>query len=121
MTEVGLDAIRDSLKSRVAHGDFAYSYAQFRRENGLATPDMVGPNWAETAPVSRDEVSRFHRELTTKLSLQRSRRYRLLYWRKLTRELKPFVGRYVTWFRHRVLGSSRRVAQESPRSTSSFR
>lgn len=105
VTEVGTDEIRDSLKPRVAFGDFAYAYADYRRSVGLATPDMTGPNRAETRPVPREEVEAFHREMLRKQRLQREGRYRLLYWRKLTRELGGLLGRYVTWFRHRVLGS----------------
>ena len=38
------DEIRLSQKERVAHGDFAYSYAEYLDEIGQHRPEMVGPN-----------------------------------------------------------------------------
>ncbi len=102
-SEVTVNEIRESQKPAVAHGDFAYAYAAYRREAGLPTPDMVGPNRPAANLAGRAEVAGFHAELVRKTKLQRQRRYRYLFWRKATREFRRFESRYWQWFRHRVL------------------
>ena len=59
--------------------------------------------------MPRREVQTFHRELERKLALQRKGRYRLLYVRKVTRELPRFASRYWQWFLTRVLGRTDRT------------
>lgn len=103
VSDVTTEEIKESQKPRIAFGDFAYAYADYRRELGLPTPDLEGPNRSAATPSPRSEVAFFHRELTTKLALQRQRRYRRLYWRKATKELPRFIGRYWEWFAVRIL------------------
>jgi coenzyme F420-reducing hydrogenase beta subunit len=102
-TEVTVNEIRESQKPSIAFGNFAYAYAGYLDELGLHRPKLDGPNQAAARPVGRHEVATFHRELRRKLALQRARRYRYLFWRKATRELGRYVGRYWNWFSHRVL------------------
>jgi coenzyme F420-reducing hydrogenase beta subunit len=106
-SEVTVNEIRESQKPSIAFGNFAYAYAAYLDEMGLPRPQMDGPNKPAAQPVPRPEVAEFHAELRRKLALQRARRYRFLFWRKATKELGRYVGRYWDWFRHRVLGVGR--------------
>jgi coenzyme F420-reducing hydrogenase beta subunit len=101
--DVTVEEIKESQKRRVAFGDFAYAYADYLDEVGVHRPILEGPNRPAARLVDRDEVATFHRELTTKLSLQRQGRYRYLYWRKATKELPRFLARYWEWFTVRIL------------------
>jgi coenzyme F420 hydrogenase subunit beta len=101
--DVTVEEIKESQKRRVAFGDFAYAYADYLDEVGVHRPILDGPNRAVAELVDRDEVAFFHRELTTKLALQRQGRYRYLYWRKATKELPRFLTRYWEWFTVRIL------------------
>ena len=122
ISDVTVNEVRESQKPRVAHGDFAYAYAEYLDELDLHRPQMDGPNRPAANLADRDEVATFHRELRRKLELQRARRYRFLYWRKLTKEFGRFVGRYWDWFRHRVLrqGRDRQVEEAATRQTTSI-
>jgi hypothetical protein len=102
-TEVTTEEIRESQTDRVVFGDFAYAYAEYLEEQGVAIPVMVGPNRDRATLKPRREVEHFHKELTRKLQLQRAGRYRYLWIRKLTVEFRRFAGRYLTWFFVRVL------------------
>jgi hypothetical protein len=102
-TDVSVEEIKESQKPRVVFGDFAYAYADYRRKVGLHTPRLDGPNKDVATPIPEKEVASFHEELVIKLSLQRDRRYRRLYWRKATQELPRFIGRYWEWFTVRIL------------------
>jgi coenzyme F420 hydrogenase subunit beta len=102
-TGVTVEEIKESQKPRVVFGDFAYAYADYRRQIGLHTPRLDGPNKNVATHISQKEVAAFHKELVVKLGLQRSRRYRRLYWRKATKELPRFIGRYWEWFSVRIL------------------
>lgn len=93
----------ESQTRRIAYGDFAYAYADYLKAHGEFCPEMTGPNRPAARPVPARAVRRFHRELRLKLKLQRQRRYRLLYWRKLTIEIRPFLLRYLRWFFVRIL------------------
>jgi hypothetical protein len=106
-SEVTVNEIRESLKPRVAFGNFAYAYANYMDELGLHRPKMDGPNRSMATLVDRDVVEAFHRELQRKLELQRGRRYRFLFWRKATRELGRYLSPYWDWFSHRVLRAGR--------------
>ncbi len=106
-TEVSVNEIRESQKPSIAFGNFAYAYADYLDELGLHRPRMDGPNKPAARPVERREVATFHTELRRKIELQRARRYRLLFWRKATREFGRYVARYWDWFRHRVLRAGR--------------
>ena len=64
---------------------------------------MTGPNRDAAPPVYPGEVERFHAEFERKRELQAARRYRALWWRKATVELRRHVGRYVNWALVRVL------------------
>jgi coenzyme F420 hydrogenase subunit beta len=115
-TVATVDEIRLSQKERVAHGDFAYAYAEYLEEIGQHHPDMVGPNRSLAKLSPRAEVEKFHSELLRKLELASQRRYRRLWFRKGTVELRRFVGLYVNWVRNRVIGdrSSRtRIDEQS--------
>jgi hypothetical protein len=107
LSEVTVNEIRESQKPRIAFGDFAYSYAEYLDSVGIPRPEMDGPNRSSATLVERKEVEGFHRELQRKLELQRAQRYRYLVWRKATKELGRFVGRYWDWFSHRVLRRGR--------------
>jgi len=98
------EEIRLSQKDRVAHGDFAYAYAEYLDEIGEHRPSMTGPNRPKAKLVPRREVEHFHRELQRKTKLAAQRRYRVLWIRKGTLEIRRFAGRYIDWFRNRVIG-----------------
>lgn len=100
---VTTDEVRESQKERIAFGDFAYAYADHRRALGLHTPDMTGPNRVAASPVDPGEVKRFHAEFERKRELQAARRYRFLWWRKATVELRRHIARYVNWALVRVV------------------
>jgi coenzyme F420-reducing hydrogenase beta subunit len=102
-TDVTAAEIEESQTHRVSMGDFAYAYAEYLDELGLHSPDMTGPNRPEARLVPRSEAAAFHRELGRKTALQRRRRYRTLYLRKATVELRSLVWRYLRWFLVRVL------------------
>lgn len=103
IAEVGAEDVVESQTPRVAHGDFAYAFAEYLRSAGRFCPEMEGPNRPAAQLAPREEVVAFDRALTKKLRLQHERRYRQLYWRKLTVELGPLLYRYVRWFFVRVL------------------
>ena len=103
LTEVSTEEIEESQSRRIAFGDFAYAYADYLRKIGRFVPDLHGPNRDSHQPVSESEVARFLRELDRKLELQRAQRYRLLRWRKGTRELGRFLQRYIRWFLVRIV------------------
>jgi coenzyme F420 hydrogenase subunit beta len=119
LAEASTEEIRLSQKDRVAHGDFAYAYADFLDEIGVHRPDMTGPNRSVAVLAPRREVEHFHRELQRKLAIAAKRRYRLLWVRKGTVEINRFAGRYLNWFRNRVIGdrSSRQRLEEQSGST----
>lgn len=121
LVEVTTNEIRESQKPSIAFGDFAYAYAAFRRKRGLPVPDLQGPNLAAATLSSDREVEEFFDELEKKLALQRARRYRYLYWRKLTKEFGRYFGRYWNWFKHRVLrvGKDPEATESVTRSTTS--
>lgn len=103
VVEVSTEEIKESQKPRIAFGDFAYAYADYRRRNRLHTPDMDGPNKSMASPIPEEEIDEFYSELLRKLDLQWKRRYRFLYWRKLTKELPRLFSRYWEWFAVRIL------------------
>lgn len=106
-SEVTVNEVRESQKPRVAFGNFAYAYADYLDEIGEHRPQMTGPNRPLAELAGRSEVEHFHKELRRKLELQRAGRYRLLYWRKATKEIRRYLGRYWDWFTHRVLRKGR--------------
>lgn len=106
-SEVTVNEIRESQKPHIAFGNFAYAYAEYLDDLGLHRPRMDGPNKPFAKLASRKEVAAFHRELRRKLDLQRARRYRFLFYRKATKELRRYASRYQDWFVHRVLGIGR--------------
>ncbi|HEC08495.1 MAG TPA: hypothetical protein ENI86_02875 [Acidimicrobiales bacterium] len=103
LTEASVEEITESQTHRVVFGDFAYAYADYRRALGLHTPDMFGPNHAETRPAAEDAVAHFHKELVRKQELQARGDYRFLWWRKATKELPRHLKKYLDWFLVRVL------------------
>jgi coenzyme F420-reducing hydrogenase beta subunit len=124
LSEVSVNEIRESQKPSIAFGNTAYAYAELLDDLGRFRPAIDGPNPALDEIVDRREVASFHAELQRKLELQRERRYRFLFWRKATKELRSYVARYTNWFKHRVLraGRDRDAVDEAPRpSTAQFR
>ena len=121
-SEVTVNEIRESQKPRIAFGNFAYAYAEYLDHLGIHRPKMDGPNRSAAELAPRREVERFHAELRRKLELQRARRYRFLFWRKATKEVGRFLGRYWDWFSHRVLRSGRdpKSHQAASRDTTSI-
>lgn len=103
VTDVTVAEIEESQTHRIAMGDFAYAYAELLDEYGLHRPDLVGPNREGARLVPREEVVEFHRELRTKVALQRAGRYRYLRLRKATKELGRFARRYLDWFLVRIV------------------
>jgi coenzyme F420 hydrogenase subunit beta len=103
LTDVTVEEIKESQKRRVVFGDFSYAYADYLDEIGVHRPILEGPNRPAAKAVDRAEVEFFHRELVRKLELQRQERYRFLYWRKATKELRRFLSRYWEWFTVRIL------------------
>lgn len=102
-SRVSTEEIKESQKPRVAFGNFAYAYAEYRKGKGLHTPDMTGPNRPVAELVPETEVEHFHKELLRKTELQQAGRYRFLYWRKATKELPKLLSRYWNWFAVRIL------------------
>lgn len=102
-SEVTKAEIEESQTRRVLFGDFAYAYAEHLDALGRHRPDMVGPNRAVARLSDEREVASFRRELERKLELQWAGRYRYLWGRKATKELRRFVMRYVDWFLVRVV------------------
>jgi hypothetical protein len=103
VTDVTTAEIMESQKRRVVFGDFAYAYGAYLDEIGVHHPDMIGPNRVEARLTPREDVAKFHRELTRKLELQWSQRYRYLRLRKATVELPKHLAKYFHWFFVRVL------------------
>jgi coenzyme F420-reducing hydrogenase beta subunit len=103
LTDVSVEEIKESQKRRVVFGDFSYAYADYLGEIGMHRPILEGPNRGEARLSDRSEVEFFHAELVRKLELQRAGRYRTLYVRKLTKELRRFLARYWEWFAVRIL------------------
>ena len=64
---------------------------------------MVGPNRVMAKLRSRAEVEKFHKMISKKHALQQRGAYRLLWFRKMTVELRPFLMKYIRWFFVRVL------------------
>lgn len=102
-TDVTVDDIKESQKRQVVFGDFAYAYAEYRMEQGLHTPQMVGPNRSAAQLTGRRTVEEFHKDLVRKLELQGQRRYRYLWVRKATVEFPKLAKRYLNWFFVRIL------------------
>nr|WP_274387938.1 Coenzyme F420 hydrogenase/dehydrogenase, beta subunit C-terminal domain [Salsipaludibacter albus] len=92
VVDVDTDVVERSQKPRVAFGNFSYAYADFLRDRGVPAPLMDGPNRPVAELVDRDEVERFHTEFEAKRRLQRQRRYGWLRIRKVTKELRRFIG-----------------------------
>ncbi len=117
-SDVTVEEIKESQTRRVVFGDFAYAYGEYLDELGVHRPRMVAANRQAARLAPRRDVEAFHRELTRKLELQRAGRYRYLKWRKATKELRRFLGRYVSWFLVRVvkikslLGQRKEVPRE---------
>lgn len=103
LTPARPEDIEESQTRRVAYGDFAYAYAEFRRERGLFTPRMQAPNRVAARLRPLPEVEQFHAGTEAKVRLQRQGRYRALRLRKLSVEFLPFTSRYLRWFLVRVL------------------
>jgi len=101
--KVTVEEITESQTRRVVFGDFAYAYADYLKETGEHCPDMIGPNRPAAKLADRAHVEKFHRELQRKLELQRTQRYRLLWWRKATVESTRLASRYLRWFLVRIL------------------
>jgi coenzyme F420-reducing hydrogenase beta subunit len=102
-TVVSVDEITESQTRRAVFGDFAYAYQEFLARQGLPYPKMTGPNRSGAQLHDEATVAEFHEELMLKLRMQAERRYRLLWWRKLTKELPKLAQRYVGWFLVRVV------------------
>jgi hypothetical protein len=103
LTEVGRDEILESQTSDVIFGEFAYSYADFLREQEIPVPMLNGPNRDAGKRFDQDEVQSFLDEYVAKVQLQRERRYRRLWWRKATKGMPQLIRRYYRWFTVRVL------------------
>lgn len=101
--DVTLEEIKESQTRRVIFGDFAYAYAEHLEKLGVHHPDMVGPNRDAAKLTNEKDVAFFRRELERKLELQWAGRYRYLWVRKATKELRRFLSRYVEWFLVRVV------------------
>jgi len=102
-TVVSVGEIAESQTRRMAFGDFAYAYQEFLAKQGLPHPKMTGPNRSAAQLYDESTIAEFHKELMLKLRLQAERRYRLLWWRKLTIELPKLAERYLNWFLVRVV------------------
>lgn len=103
LVDVTVEEIKESQTRRVVFGDFAYAYTEHVARLGHHVPKMIGPNRDEARLAEEKDVAFFRRELERKLALQRAGRYRYLWWRKATKELRRFLARYVEWFLVRVV------------------
>jgi coenzyme F420 hydrogenase subunit beta len=119
VADVTVEEIKESQTRRVVFGDFAYAYAEHLDELGVHRPLMDGPNRDAAHLSDPKDVAFFRKELVRKLELQHAGRYRYLWWRKATKELRRFLSRYVEWFFVRVvkikslLGHRREVPKET--------
>jgi coenzyme F420-reducing hydrogenase beta subunit len=119
IADVSVEEIKESQTRRVVFGDFAYAYTEHVAALGHHVPEMVGPNRDAAKLADEADVAFFRRELERKLELQRAGRYRYLWWRKATKELRRFLARYVEWFLVRVvkikslLGRRKEVPKET--------
>ena len=103
LADVTLEEIKESQTRRVVFGDFAYAYTEHVERLGHHVPHMTGPNRDAARLSPEKDVAFFRRELERKLELQRAGRYRYLWWRKATKELRRFLARYLEWFLVRVV------------------
>jgi hypothetical protein len=118
IAEVTTEEIKESQTRRVVFGDFAYAYTDFVAKQGKHVPVMIGPNRDAARLSDEKDVAFFRAELERKLELQWAGRYRYLWGRKATKELRRFLMRYVEWFLVRVvkikslLGRRQEVSKE---------
>jgi coenzyme F420-reducing hydrogenase beta subunit len=118
IAEVTTEEIKESQTRRVVFGDFAYAYTDYVAEQGKHVPVMIGPNRNAARLADEKDVAFFRTELERKLELQWAGRYRYLWGRKATKELRRFLMRYVEWFLVRVvkikslLGRRQEVSKE---------
>ena len=103
IADVTVEEIKESQTRRVIFGDFAYAYGDHLEAIGVHHPKMDGPNRVAAKLSDPKDVAFFRKELVRKLELQRAGRYRYLWWRKATKELRRFLSRYVEWFLVRVV------------------
>jgi len=119
LADVTVEEIKESQTRRVVFGDFAYAYTEHVERLGHHVPKMIGPNREAARLAEEKDVAFFRRELERKLELQWAGRYRYLFWRKATKELRRFLSRYVEWFLVRVvkikslLGRRKEVPKET--------
>lgn len=102
-SEVTVEEIKESQKPGVIFGEFAYAYMEYLDEIGMHRPQMSAANQEVAGEVRRSEVEAFHTELMRKAELQREGQYRVLRWRKATKELRRFLSRYLEWFLVRIM------------------
>ena len=119
VADVTVEEIKESQTRRVVFGDFAYAYTEHVERLGKHVPKMIGPNREAARLADEKDVAFFRRELERKLELQRAGRYRYLWVRKATKELRRFLTRYLEWFLVRVvkikslLGRRKEVPKET--------
>ena len=103
LSEVSQEDMVESQTRNVAYGDFSYSYADYRRSQGLFTPTLIGPNRDAAKSLPVEPIDKFHTNLVQKRALQQERKFRELRRRKILKEWRPFAARYIRWFFVRVL------------------
>jgi coenzyme F420-reducing hydrogenase beta subunit len=103
LIDARLDDLVESQTHRVAYGDFAYPLMARAREKGHFVPELVGPNHAGHTPSGAESVDEFLATNAHKRRMHALRKYRRLFVRKLSVEIKPYAQRYIRWFGVRVL------------------
>ncbi|MBT5873509.1 MAG: hypothetical protein HOH43_08830 [Candidatus Latescibacteria bacterium] len=99
----GLDDITESQGRSLTFGDFSYGYADYLEEKGQFTPKMRGPNREAAQIASQSAIAKIALAFRHKQNMQSQRRYRAIWWRKLTIELGSLLYRYASWFFTRIL------------------
>jgi coenzyme F420 hydrogenase subunit beta len=107
--EAGEAEIVESQGRNFTYGDSAYALARQARASGRYCPDLVGPNrdQAQLEPARRARA--FLRRNDAARALQKQRRYRYLWWRKVLRD----TPRYAYRFLRKKLARRRRGRPES--------
>lgn len=100
---VSTDEVIESQTHRVVFGDFSYPLAEFYKEQNKFAPRLYGPNRNSTIPVDKKTIIKFDQLLNHKIKLQRNNKFKRLLFEKFTKELKPFLMKYINWFLVRIL------------------
>lgn len=103
LLEANIKDVVESQTHRVVYGDFSYAYAGFLKQQGKYAPEFNGPNKNESKPLKANYLRKFQKNYTRKNRIQREGKYWVLFFRKYSYEIVPFVRKYLNWFGVRIL------------------